>query len=57
METEYGDKVMCAGWIPAVAQMCHLHPFESTNKLTTIPTALASVNAALFMHRMYAYQR
>ncbi len=57
METEYGDEVMCAGWIPAVAQMCQLQPFESTNKLTTIPTDLATVNADLFMQRMYAYQR
>jgi hypothetical protein len=57
MEAEYGDEVMCAGWIPAVAQMCQLQPFESTNKLSSIPTALAAVNAVLFMQRMYAYQR
>lgn len=57
METEYGEEVMCAGWIPAVAQMCQLQPFDSTNKLTTIPTDLATVNADLFMQRMYAYQR
>ena len=57
METEYGDEVMCAGWIPAVAQMCRLQPFVSTNKLTTVPTDLATVNADLFMQRMYAYQR
>jgi hypothetical protein len=57
METEYGDEVMCAGWIPAVAQMCQLQPSESTNKLTSIPTDLAAVNAVLFMQRMYACQR
>lgn len=57
METEYGEEVMCAGWIPAVAQMCQLQPFDSTDKPTTIPTDLATVNADLFMQRMYAYQR
>lgn len=57
METEYGDEVMCAGWIPAVALMCQLQPFVSTNKLATVPTDLATVNADLFMQRMYAHQR
>ncbi|HUW00393.1 MAG TPA: hypothetical protein VMV88_09580 [Gallionella sp.] len=57
METEYGDEVMCAGWIPAVAQMCQQQPFVSTNKPTTFPPDLATVNADLFMRRMYAYQR
>jgi len=57
METEYGDEVMCAGWIPAVAQMCQLQPFVSADKPTTIPADLATVNADLFMQRMYAYQR
>jgi len=56
-EPEYGDEVMCAGWIPDVALMCQLQPFESTNTLTTIPFHLATVNADLFMQRMYAYQR
>ena len=57
METEYGDEVMCAGWIPAVAQMCQLQPFVPANKPTTIPADLATVNADLFMQRMYACQR
>ncbi|HEY8887560.1 MAG TPA: hypothetical protein VIM35_03660 [Gallionella sp.] len=56
-ETEYGDEVMYAGWIPAVALMSLLQPFVSTNKPTTIPTDLTTVNADLFMQRMYAYQR
>jgi len=56
METEYGDEVMCAGWIPAVAQMCQQQPVVSTNKLTTIPSDLATVNADLFMQRMYSCQ-
>jgi len=56
METEYGDEIMCAGWIPAVAQMCQLQPFVSTHKLKTVPTDLATVNADLFMKRMYAFQ-
>ena len=57
METEYGDEVMCAGWIPAVAQMCQQQPVVSANKPTTIPSDPATVNAVLFMQRMYAYQR
>jgi len=58
METEYSDEVMFAGWIPAVAQMRQLQTFVSTNnKLTTFPSDLATVNADLFMQRMYAYQR
>lgn len=57
MEADYGDEVMYAGWIPAIALMCLLQPFVSTHKLTTIPSDLATVNADLFMQRMYAYQR
>ncbi len=57
METEYGNEVMCAGWIPADALMCQLQPYVPTNKLATIPTDLATVNPDLFMQRMYAYQR
>jgi hypothetical protein len=57
METEYGDEVMCAGWIPAAALMCQLQPFVSTNKLTTVQIELATVNADLFMQRIYAHQR
>ena len=57
IETEYSDEVMCAGWIPADALMCQLQPFVPTNKPTTVPTDLATVNAELFMKRMYAHQR
>jgi hypothetical protein len=56
-ETEYDDEVMCAGWIPDVALMCQLQPFESTNKLTNNSSDLATVNADLFMQRVFAYQR
>lgn len=56
-KTEYGDEVMYAGWVPAVALMCLPQPFVSTNKPTTIPTDLTTVNADLFMQKMYACQR
>jgi hypothetical protein len=56
MRTEYGDVVMCAGAIPAIALMCQLQPFVSPDKLTTVPTDLATVNADLFMQRMYAHR-
>lgn len=57
MDAEYGDDVMCAGWVPAAVLMCKDQPCASTNKLTTFPTDLATVDADLFMQRMYAYQR
>lgn len=56
MEKEYGDEVMCSGWIPAVAQMCQLQPNVSTNKPTTFPSDLATANVDFFMPRMYADQ-
>jgi hypothetical protein len=56
MEIEYGEEVMCAGWIPAVALMSQLQPLELTNKPTTVPTYLATVNPDLFMQRMYTHQ-
>ena len=40
METEYGDEVMYAGWIPAFDLMCQLQTVVSTNKLTTVPPDL-----------------
>jgi len=55
-EAEYADEVMYAGWNPAVALMAQLQPFESANKLTAPPTDLATVNADLFMHRVYTHQ-
>ncbi len=56
IETEYGDEVIRERWNPAVALMCQYQPFVSTNKLTTFPTDLATVNAELFMQRMFAHQ-
>ena len=42
-ETEYGEEVKCAGWIPALALMVQLQPFVSTNKLKSAATDLATV--------------
>ena len=49
--TDYGDEVLCAGWIPSLA--CHQpHTGE-----TALPANLARVDADAFLRRMYACQR
>lgn len=47
---EYGDEVMN----PAVALICLHQMFVPTNKLTTLPTDLVTVNADIFIQRMCA---
>ncbi len=47
-EAEYGDEVMN----PAVSLMCLHQQFVPTNKLTTLPTDLVTVNADIFIQRM-----
>ena len=57
MEVEYGEEVMCASWNPAVALVCQQQPFVPANEPMNVPTDLATVNAELFLQRMYLYQR
>lgn len=57
MEAEYGEEVMCAGWNPAVALICQQQMTVPTDKQMAMPTDLATVNAELFLQRMYTCQR
>jgi hypothetical protein len=47
----YGDEVMCAGWIPTLA------PCESRPEHVEMPASLATVDAEIFLRKMYACQR
>jgi hypothetical protein len=57
LETEYGDEVLYASWNPAVALMCQQQVDIRTNRQTPMPAEFASVDAASFLQKMYAYQR
>ena len=57
MEAEYGEEVMCAGWNPAVALICQQQMVVPTDKQMAMPADLATVNAELFLQRMYTCQR
>lgn len=49
--SDYGDEVMCAGWIPSLA--CHQQHTEKT----ALPADLARVDVDAFLRKMYACQR
>jgi len=49
--SDYGDEVLCAGWIPSLA--CHR---PHTDK-TALPVDLARVDVDAFLHKMYTCQR
>ena len=57
MEEEYGEEVMCAGWNPAVALVCQQQIIISTNRQLAVPTDIATVDAELFLQKMYTFQR
>lgn len=52
---DYGDEVLCAGWVPSLALHQSL-PQDWENK-SAMPANLANVDADLFLRRMYAHQR
>ena len=55
MAPDYNDEVLCAGWIPALAlHQAQLHGCENR---PAMPVDLRTVDAELFLRRMYAYQR
>jgi hypothetical protein len=65
MGIQYGEKIMNAGWNPAVALICELlqlpanKPIVMTTELPEME-ALADVSTAIsliFMKKMYTYQR
>ncbi len=50
---QYGDEVLYAGWNPALALQQH----TGTAEPAAMPRELATVDAASFLNKMYAYQR
>jgi hypothetical protein len=57
MEAEYGEEVLCSGWNPVVALACQQHTLSRANRQMTIPSSLATVDAEVFLQKMYACQR
>ena len=57
MTEEYGEEVMCVGWNPAVSLVCQQRLITPANRQVAIPANLATVDAELFLQRMYALQR
>ena len=57
METEYGEEVLCSGWNPAVALACQQHALPRTDRQMTMPSSLATMDAEVFLQKMYAWQR
>jgi len=53
---EYGEEVLCSGWNPAVALACQQHSLSVTDRQMTMPSSLATVDAEVFLQRMYAFQ-
>jgi len=49
--SDYGDEVLCAGWIPSLA--CH----RPHTKETALPADLTRVDVDAFLRKMYACQR
>lgn len=47
----YGDEVLCAGWVPALA----LH--QLLIEKAVLPADLAAVDVDTFLRKMYAFQR
>lgn len=50
-EPGYGEEVLCAGWVPALALR------ESQPERKTMPAELATLDVEVFLRKMYAYQR
>ncbi|MBI5891939.1 MAG: hypothetical protein HZB47_14925 [Nitrosomonadales bacterium] len=53
---EYGDEVMCAEWVPALAQMNDGHVVEM-DKHTPFSPELAIADVDVFLEKMYRNQR
>jgi hypothetical protein len=51
VETAYGEEVLCAGWVPALALR------ESQPECATVPPELAAADVDAFLRKMYAWQR
>jgi hypothetical protein len=57
MEAEYGEEVLYSGWNPAIALTCQQHLLHGTDGPMTMPSSLATVDAEVFLQKMYACQR
>ena len=55
-EEVYGEEVMCAGWNPSVALLCQQQLIAPSNRQMTMPADLATVDAELFLQKIYAFQ-
>jgi hypothetical protein len=55
-EAEYGDEVLCAGWNPAVMLACQQLSISQPGRMQ-MPSDLATIDAEMFLQKMYAYQR
>ncbi len=56
-EAEYGEETMFAGWNPAVALVCQQQMVVPTGRQMSMPADLATVDAELFLQKMYTCQR
>jgi hypothetical protein len=56
MEAEYGEEVLYSGWNPAVALACQQHSLQDAGGSVTMPSSLATVDAEVFLQKMYACQ-
>ena len=52
-DVEYSEEVLCSGWVPTLATQLS-QDFENRG---SIPEDLATVDAALFLRKMYLLQR
>ena len=57
MKTEYGEDVLCSGWNPAVNLVCQQHTSSWTDRHMTMPSTLVTMDAEMFLQKMYACQR
>jgi hypothetical protein len=56
MKAEYDEEILCSGWNPAVALACQQHTFALTDSPMNMPSSLATVDADVFLLKMYACQ-
>ncbi len=57
MEAEYGEEILCAGWNPAVELACQQQMAVPASMHGFMPPDLATMDAELFLQKMYACQR
>lgn len=50
-ESDYGDEVLCAGWVPTLALR------EASPEPRVMPAELATMDVETFLRKMYAWQR